>query len=150
MMSHSGCLFTAVRSGCLMSVDILLADGANPFLTTSGQTPKTLVRGWITRLMRTEPPNPQRIKTYTHLYQLLMTYENLWLSNHVRKRFFKYCVRRRRRLKLLRESIWSSKVYYSKTGLDTNLGPATIISHFLLSDRIYRVMKQRRLNKDTI
>lgn len=145
-----GCLFTAVRSGCLMSVDILLADGANPFLTTSGQTPKTLVQGWITRLMRTEIPNPQRIKTYTHLYQLLMTYENLWLYNHIRKRFFKYCVRQRRRLKLLRESVWSRKVFYSKTGLDTKLGPATIISHFLLSERIHRVVKKRHLNKDTI
>ena len=150
MLSHSGCLFTAVRTGCLMSVDLLLADGANPFITTSGQTPKTLVRGWITRLMRTGPLQPQRMKTYTHLYQILLTYEDLWLTDHVRKRFIKHYVRRKRRLRLLRESVWGAKVFCHKTGLGIKFGPATIISHFLLPDTIHRVVVRRRLNKYTI
>ena len=150
MLSHSGCLFTAVRTGCLMSVDILLEDGANPFITTSGQTPKTLVRGWITRLMKTGPPQIERMRTYTHLYQSLMTYEDLWLSDHIRKRFLKHCVRRWRRLRLLRESVWGDKIFYHKTGLDIKFGPATIISHFLLPDMIHNVLRERRFNKDTI
>lgn len=144
MLSPSGCLFTAVRTGCLRSVDLLLADGANPFITTSGQTPKTLVQGWITRLTRTGPRQPHRMEAYTRLYHTLMTYEDLWLYDHVRKRFIKHCVRRKRRLRLLRESMWGDKVFCHWTGLDKTLGPATIISHFLLPDNIHRVVKTPR------
>ena len=151
MLSHSGCLFSAIRNDCLLSVDSLLKDGANPFITTSGQTPKNLVRGWITRLMRMEPPQIKRMKTYTHLYQILLSYEECWLSDHVRKRFVRRYVHRCRRLRLLRESKWCEKVFYHKTGLsiEFGLGPAGEISRFLLSDILVQ-RRDARLNKETI
>jgi len=94
-------LFEAVRSGCTLTVLVLLEQNTNPYCQLWGQRPSEKVRDWLTRSWRMGNPDPEKQKQVVIIHKYLLHAEKRWRSEFVRKRFLRrWCRWRRRTIQL--------------------------------------------------
>lgn len=80
--------FASVRRGHIESLKALSTRGFNPFSIRGGQTARTMVKNWSTRLGRLESCESERQRLFKDLHSALYNAELNWMTQQRLKRAF--------------------------------------------------------------